>query len=86
MPLAGLLPVVDQVKADLVCLSTVTAATAPAAQQVAEALHRMAQPPLVVVGGEGASAIDDEDAPYVRIEGDARAAVDQIMALIVAHR
>jgi methanogenic corrinoid protein MtbC1 len=86
VPLAGLVPVVDQVRADLVCLSTVTAATAPAAQQVAKAVHGMAQPPLVVVGGDGASAIDGEEAPYVRIEGDARAAVDQITALIAAHR
>ena len=86
VPLAGLLPVVDQVGADLVCLSTVTAATAPAAQQVAEALHHTQHPPLVVVGGDGASAIDAENVPYVRIGGDARAAVDQIIALIGAHR
>jgi methanogenic corrinoid protein MtbC1 len=86
VPLTGLLPVVDQVGADLVCLSTVTAATASAAQQVAEALSRMPHPPLVVIGGDGASAMDAENVPYVRIEGDARAAVDQITALIAAQR
>jgi methanogenic corrinoid protein MtbC1 len=86
VPLTGVLPVVDQVGADLVCLSTVTPATAPAAQQVAEALHRTPHPPLVVVGGDGADAIGAESVAYVRIEGDARAAVDQITALIAAHR
>ncbi len=86
VPIGGLLPVVEQVGADLVCISTMTAGTAQAAQEMAEALQRLPHPPLVVVGGAGAVEIADDKAPYMRVDGDARVAVEQIAVLIAARR
>ncbi len=85
MPLDGLLPVVEQVGADLVCLSTMTAATSAAIEVIAGALRRLPAQPIVVVGGDGITDFP-VDGRYVVIQGDAGAAVDQITALIAERR
>lgn len=86
LPADGLLQIVQQVNPDLVCLSTATAATAPAAKQVADALNGLPHPPCVVIGGGGLSADEPESTSYIPISGDAHIAVDQIVALSIENR
>jgi methanogenic corrinoid protein MtbC1 len=85
VPLEGLLPVVKQAHPEVVCLSTTTAATAGAVREIAEAVRKLDHPPVVVAGGGGIGDVED-GAPYVRMDGDALAAVEQIGALIAARR
>ena len=86
VPIEGLLPIVEKVSADLVCLSTATTRTAPAAKEVARALRRLSNPPRIVVGGAGIAEDADPEGLYTQIDGDAQVAADQIAALIAQRR
>jgi methanogenic corrinoid protein MtbC1 len=84
VPIQGILPVVEQVSADLVCLSATTAGTAVHVQEMARALHGLPHPPLIVAGGRGVESLPADDAPYIKLTGDALAAAMEIRALL--HR
>ena len=86
VPIEGLLPVVEQATADLVCLSATTPATGSTVKGVAEALGRLDHPPLVVAGGAGLDESVDPEGHYVQVDGNARVAVEQITGLVVARR
>lgn len=86
VPVHGLIPVVEQVHADLVCLSATTMGTATSLNEVAEALHKLAHPPIVVVGGQGSVSAAKEQLPYIYASADTKVAIDEIRTLIAERR
>ena len=86
VPVGGLLPVVEQMAADVVCLSASTTVTAAGVRAVAEALQRLPRPPLVIAGGRGMRGIAAVEGLYVRLDGSALAVADRIAALIANRR
>ena len=86
VPIEGLVPVVEQAAPDLVCLSATLPETAVALGRVADALSRLPDPPLVAAGGQGVQQMPATGLPYTRLDGDAVAAADQIVALIDRSR
>ena len=82
LPIQGLLPVVEQVKPALVCLSASTSETAKHIEPIARALHALPQAPIVVAGGQGAAQIEPSDRLYQLLVGNAVVAADQIGRLL----
>ena len=82
LPVEGLLPVVEQVRPDLVCLSAASVVTAEEVGVVAEALHALPNAPIVVAGGRGLLHVEGTPDLYIRIEGNAVQAAEQIRVLL----
>ena len=90
VPIEGLLPVVEQVRPDMVCLSATTAATAEEVGPMADAIRRLypggtlegMRPPLVVAGGQGIAASTGPGGSYEPLTGDAIEATKQIGRLL----
>lgn len=86
VPQEGLLPVVEQVRPDLVCLSATTRASAEQVGVIAIALRALDHPPLVVVGGQGIGEYPAQPELYQTLTGNAIAAVAQIGDLLAHNR
>ncbi len=86
VPVHGLLPVVEQVSADLVCLSAATPETAAGAGAVAAALRGLPRPPAVVVGGKGVTESTAVDELYVALDANTLDAIAQIGTLISSQK
>lgn len=84
VPSDGLVQVVEQVDADLVCLSAASETTFDAAKEVTHVLKTAARPPLVVVGGQGVPEETSADDLYVPLTGDALQTAEEIGALLAA--
>ncbi len=86
VPQEGLLPVVEQVRPDLVCLSATTRASAEHVGMIATALRALEHPPLVVVGGQAIGEHPAQPELYKTLTGNAIAAVAQIGDLLARTR
>jgi MerR family transcriptional regulator, light-induced transcriptional regulator len=82
VPLEGLLPVVEQVKPALVCLSATTMVSADQVPSIAAALRALENPPLVVVGGQAIARTPSETETYLTLQGNAIDGAAQIIALL----
>ena len=82
LPVEGLLPVVEQVRPDLVCLSAASVVTAEEVGVVAEAIRALPNAPVVVAGGRGLLHVEETPDLYIRIEGNAIQAAEQIGVLL----
>jgi MerR family transcriptional regulator, light-induced transcriptional regulator len=90
VPVVGLLPVVEQVRPDMVCLTATTPATGEQVPVVAAAVRNLkiedGQPPLVVAGGKGVDVLTGPAGEYTIIRGNALVAVEQIGELLAHAR
>jgi len=82
VPSDGLAQVVEQVDADLVCLSAASETTFDAANVVARVLKAAARPPVVVIGGQGVPQGTSANELYIPLKGDAIETAEQIGALL----
>ena len=82
LPVEGLLPVVEQVRPDLVCLSAASVVTAEEVGVVAEAIRALPNAPVVVAGGRGLLHVEETPDLYIRIKGNAIQAAEQIGVLL----
>ncbi len=86
VPLHGLLPVMEQVETDMICLSASTPETASAIDAIAAAVRELARPPVVVAGGRGVGEGTGAGELYVGLDTNTLTAIDQIGTLLAQRR